>query len=53
MSYPITTPTPTGLAPLHPSAVKVQVQQFIESSGPGLYSSNQSTPLNNIAITGL
>lgn len=46
--YPITNPTPTGLASLHNPALKAQTSQFIEATGPSGYTSTSATPLDTV-----
>jgi hypothetical protein len=51
MSYPLTTPTPSQLAPRNRRIAAAQAAQFIEGNGPGLFGGKASlaTALDTIA----
>jgi hypothetical protein len=51
MSYPLTTPTPTGLAPLNHVINAVEVAQLVENTGPALRNHPDVSTLDAIAIT--
>jgi len=49
MSYPITTPVPTGLAPLNRRINLAEVAQLIENTGPALRNHPDVSTLDAIA----
>jgi phage protein U len=51
MSYPLSVPTPSQLAPLKQQANARQVAQLIESNGPTMFSYLDTSTLETIAVS--